>query len=146
MAKQQNMDVVALKQTRLLDDDTISELRQGAKPDYMPDINLFAVMFEDGPAWVEARAARLFAQGSYSTEERDKFGRDFAKDMTKDIQREYDTCLPDNRLSQMYGMSHDLARLALGMKIPTPHSHKTRVPKANVMHGKRIREYAKGQR
>lgn len=134
-----NMDVVRMQRSPLLDEEALSELRQCEDPEHVPDVNLFAIAFEEGPAWMEARAERFFANGGTNNAE---YAHELAKEMTISIQQEHDVCLPDYRLTQMYGMSHDFARLALGIRITAPEG-RIKKPKSPVMHRKRILEYAK---
>lgn len=136
-----NMDVVEFTRTPLLDEDALQELRRCENPEYVPDTNLFAIMYDDGPDWATARAGNLLASGSYTDEELHNRAVDMAKEMTIEIQDEYGVCLPDNRISQMFGMSHDFSRLALGLRIPAPEGNVQK--KGVVMHRKRIREYFK---
>lgn len=139
-----NMDVVAINNTPLLTEEELAELRRCDNPEHVPDTNLFAIMFDDGPEWAEARANGYLATGSYSEAELEEKAKDMAKEMTINVQDEHGVCLPDYRVSQMFGMSHDLARLALGIRITAP-TGLIKKPKHAVMHKRRIREYAKDQ-
>lgn len=136
--KRPNMDVIEYKKSQLLDEGTLAELRQCDNPEYVPDTNTFAIMFEAGEDWANYK----IEQEGPVNEEPDARARALAKRMTVEIQRECEVCLPDEKISQMYGMSHDFARLALGMRIPAPEGT-IKKPKSVVMHKKRIREYAK---
>ncbi len=136
--KRPNMDVVEYNRTQLLDEATLSELRQCDKPEYVPRTNIFTIMFEAGEDWVNYRTE----QSGPSTQSPEERARDLAKEMTVDIQREYDVCLPDDKINQIYGMSHDFARLALGMRLPAPEG---RIKKAEhpVRRKRKIYQFAK---
>lgn len=136
--KRPNMDVVEYKKTQLLDEATLAELRQCEKPEYVPDTNTFAIMFEAGEDWANYK----IEQNGPSNEPAEERAVNLAKQMTIEIQQECGVCLPDEKISQMYGMTHDFARLALGMRIPAPEGT-IKKPRSVVMHKKRIREYAK---
>lgn len=136
--KRPNTDVVEMTASPLLEEDMMKVLRQCDDPEYVPDTNLFAVMYDAGPEWTRFMAETVRP----NTEDNLKAcANEMAQKMTIQIQQEYDICLPDNKVSQLYAMAHDLARLALGIRIPAPEG---RFPKKGVvMHKKRIREYAK---
>lgn len=138
--KRPGTGVEAMRQLQpLLDEDMMSVLRQCDDPEYVPDTNLFGIMFDAGPDWARYQAEKTPLLSESAAEE---YAVEMAKDMTIRIQQEYDVCLPDRKVSQMYGMSHDFARLALGLRVPAPQGRVTK--KGVVMHKKRIREYAKG--
>ncbi len=136
--KRPNMDVVEHNRTQLLDEATLSELRQCDEPEYVPSTNIFAIMFEAGEDWVNYRTEQS-GPSAQSPEER---ARDLAKEMTVDVQREYNVCLPDDKISQMYGMSHDFSRLALGIRLPAPEG-KIKKTEHPVRRKRKIYQFAK---
>lgn len=139
--KRLDSTVEAVRQTPpLLDEDMMSMLRQCDDPEYVPDTNLFRIMFDAGPDWAKYQAEKIAPVSEGVAVE---YATEIAKDMTIQVQQEYDVCLPDRKVSQLYAMSHDFARLALGLRIPAPQGRV--VKKGVVMHKKKIREYAKEQ-
>ena len=137
--KRPDSNVDVMRKSPLLDESVMSLLRQCDDPEYVSDTNLFAIMFDAGPEWARFKAEMLGP--SHNEDALNECAAEIAKDMTVKIQQEYDVCLPDNKVSQMYGMSHDFARLALGIRLPAPEGRVAK--KGIVMHKKRIREYAR---
>ena len=143
-----NLDVVEIKSTKLLDPDQISQIRlrpmdQRTSRDWNhPDINLFAVMYDKGPEWADEYVDENHPNSvDYEDEDVDRASHKLAMKMTEVVQWLYDISLTDTQVGNMYGMTLEYARLALGYAIPVPASASKAPQKGLVMRRKRIRQY-----
>ena len=147
-----NQDVVNMRsKPRLLPLEIASMRLRGLKDrtetdKYYREANLFGIMLENGPEWAKYYAENRYEDTTgYSDEKFDRTTYHFARTMVRSIQEEYDISLSDIEIGQMFGISHDIATLALGRKIAVPNAKRRRgrKPKLPVMHATKVREYAK---
>lgn len=143
-----NQDVVEIKSTRLLDPEQISQIslrpmdKRNSRDWNHPGTNLFEIMYNEGPKWADEYVCENHPNSNdYKDEDVDRASHKLALKMTETIQWLYDISLTDTQVGNMYGMTLEFARLALGYAIPLPESTSKAPQKGLVMRRKRIRQY-----